>query len=137
MGRAQQEVTLPENPKGAFLPCAVNGVKSQASLDTGAEATIISEDLYSCCKTPIKLKPTQKPVLAANNMPLDVVGKTEVTIQLGRIRAQHKVCAGTSGHVFGKRFCWSLPDGSDCKRGSNPSSCVQLPQQTPQTLQMQ
>ena len=43
MGGAQQEVTLPENPKGAFLPSAVNGVKSQALLDTGAGATIISE----------------------------------------------------------------------------------------------
>ena len=64
MGGAQQEVTQPENPKGAFLPCAVNGVKSQDLLDTGAEATIISEDLYSRSKTHInKLEPTQKPVL--------------------------------------------------------------------------
>ena len=54
MGGAQQEVTPPENPKGAFLPCAVNGVKSQALLDTGAEATIISDDLYSRSKTHLK-----------------------------------------------------------------------------------
>ena len=26
-----------------------------------------------------------------------------------------------------KIFCWGLPDGSDCKRGLNPSSCAQLP----------
>ena len=93
----REEVTPPENPKGAFLPCAVNGVKSQALLDTGAEATIISEDLYSRSKTHLnKLELTQKPVLGANNMPLDVVGKAEVTIQLGGIRAQHKVlvCPG-------------------------------------------
>ena len=103
MGGAQQEVTPPENPKGAFLPCAVNGVKSQALLDTGAEATIISEDLYSRSKTPInKLEPTQKPVLGANNMPLDVVGKTEVTIQLGGIRAPHEVlvCRGLAQQVL-------------------------------------
>ena len=92
MGGAQQEVTPPENPKGAFLSCVVNGVKSRALLDMGAEATIISEDLYSRSKTPInKLQPTQKPVLGANNVPLDVVGETEVTIQLGGIRAPHKV----------------------------------------------
>ena len=36
-------MTPPENSKGAFLPCDVNGVKSQALLDTGAEATIISD----------------------------------------------------------------------------------------------
>ena len=58
------------------MPCAVNGVKSQALLDTGAEATIISEDLYSRSKTHInKLERTQKPVLGASNMPLDAVGK--------------------------------------------------------------
>ena len=51
MGGAQPKVTPPENLKGAFLPCDVNGVKSQALLDTGAEATIISEDLYSRSKT--------------------------------------------------------------------------------------
>ena len=80
-----------------------NGVKSQALLDTVAEATIISEDLYSRSKTHLnKLEPTQKPVLGANNMPLDVVGKTEVTIQLGGIRAQHKVlvCRGLVQQVL-------------------------------------
>ena len=46
MGGAQLELTPLENPKGAVLPCDVNGVKSQALLDAGAEATIISEDLY-------------------------------------------------------------------------------------------
>ena len=45
MGGAQPKVTPPENPKGAFLPCDVNGVKSHVLLDTGAEVTIISEDL--------------------------------------------------------------------------------------------
>ena len=34
-----------QNPKKAFLPCEVNGIKPKALLDTGAEATIISEDL--------------------------------------------------------------------------------------------
>lgn len=41
-----------------------------------------------------KLEATQKPVLGANNMTLDVVEKTEVTIQLGGIRARHKVLMG-------------------------------------------
>ena len=121
MGGAQPKVTPPENPKGAFLPCDVNGVKSQALLDTGAEATIISEDLYSRSKTHInKLEPALKPVLGANNMPLDVVGETEVTIQLGTIRAKHKVlvCRGLAQQVL---------IGVDCERRSNPSSCVQLP----------
>ena len=79
------------------MPCHVNGVKSQALLDTGAEVRIISEDLYSRFKTHInKLEPALKPVLGANNMPLDVVRETEVTIQLGAIRAKHKVlvCRG-------------------------------------------
>ena len=91
-GRGTAEVTPPENPKGAFLPGAVNGIKSQALLD-----------LYSRSKAPInKLGPTQKPVLGANNMPLDVVGKTEVTIQLGGIRAQHKVlvCRGLARQLL-------------------------------------
>ena len=85
------------------MPCAVNGVISQALLDTGAEATIISKDLYSRSKTHVnKLEPTQKPDLGANNMPLEVVEKTEVTIQLGAIRAQHKVlvCRGLVQQVL-------------------------------------
>ena len=97
MGGAQPKVTPTENPEGAFLPCDVNGVKSQTLLDTDAEATIISEDLYSRSKTHInKLEPALKLVLGANNMPLDVVRETEVTIQLGTIRAKHKVlvCRG-------------------------------------------
>ena len=121
MGGAQPKVTPPENSKGAFLPCDVNGVKSQALLDTGAEATIISEDLNSRSKTHInKLESVLKPVLGANNMPLDVVGETEVTIQLGAIRAKHKVlvCQGLAQQVL---------IGVDCERRSNPSSCVQLP----------
>ena len=70
-------MTQPENPKKAFLPCDVNGVKSQALLDTGAEAIIISEDLYSRSKTHInKLESTLKPVLGASNMPLEVAGET-------------------------------------------------------------
>ena len=96
-------MTSPGNPKGAFLPCVVNGVKSQALLDTGVRATIISEDLYCRSKTHInKLEPTKKSVLGANNMPLDFVGKTEVTIQLGGIRAQHKVlvCRGLVQQVL-------------------------------------
>ena len=32
--------------KEGNLPCEVDGIKSQALLDTGAEATIITEDLY-------------------------------------------------------------------------------------------
>lgn len=104
MGGAQQEVTPPppEIQRGHFT-CAVNGVKSQALLDNGSEATIISEDLYSHSKTPInKLEPTQKPVLGANNTPLHVVGKTEVTIQPGGIRARHKVlvCRGLAQQVL-------------------------------------
>ena len=44
-------MTVPENPKGTFLPCDVNGFKPQALLETDAEATTISEDLYSRSKT--------------------------------------------------------------------------------------
>ena len=47
----QPKLIPPENPEGAFLPCDANGVKSQALIDTGAEAPIISEDLYSRSKT--------------------------------------------------------------------------------------
>ena len=39
-------MTPPDNSKGAFMPCRVNGVLSHALLDTGAEATIISDDIY-------------------------------------------------------------------------------------------
>ena len=81
-----------QNPKKAFLPREVNGIKSQALLDTGAEVTIISEDLYHQADTCVsKLEPTKKPVLGAENMPLKVVGETGVTIQLGGVRAQDKV----------------------------------------------
>ena len=100
MGGAQPKVTPPENPKGIFLPCDVNGVKSQALLDTCAEAAIIGEDLYSRSKTHInKLKSALKPSLGANNVPLDVVGETEVIIQL---RAKHKVlvCRGLAQQVL-------------------------------------
>ena len=36
----------PDKSKGAFMPCRVNGVLSYALLDTGAEATIISDGIY-------------------------------------------------------------------------------------------
>ena len=85
------------------MTCAVNGVKSPALLNMGAEATIITEDLYSRSETHINQRePTQKSALGANNMPLDVVGKTEATIQLEEIRAQHKVlvCRGLVQQVL-------------------------------------
>ena len=44
-------MTPPDNSKGAFMPCRVNGVLSHALLDTGAEATIISDDIYHCINT--------------------------------------------------------------------------------------
>ena len=47
-GWAQPEVTPPGKSKGAFMPCSVDGVLSHALLDTGAEATIISDDIYHC-----------------------------------------------------------------------------------------
>ena len=81
-----------QHPKRAFLPCEVNGIKSQALLNTGAEAPVISDNLYYQANTCVsKHEPTQKPVLGVKNMPLNVVGETGVTIQLGRIRAQDKV----------------------------------------------
>ena len=96
-------MTPPDNSKGAFMPCRVNGVLSHALLDTGAEATIISDDIYHCINTNTsKLEPPRKPVLGANNMPLDVVGETELTIELGGIKAQHTVlvCRGLPQQVL-------------------------------------
>ena len=99
----QLKVTVPKNPKGTFLPCDVNGIKPQVLLDTGAEATTVSGDLYSRCKRHInKLESALKPLLWGNNMPLDVVGETEITTQLGEIRAQHKVlvCRGLAQQML-------------------------------------
>ena len=68
-------MTPPDKSKGAFMPCRVNGVLSYALLDTGAEATIISDDIYHRINTNTsKLEPPRKPVFGANNLPLDVVG---------------------------------------------------------------
>ena len=92
-----------QHPKKAFLPCEVNGIKSQALFNTGAEALIIRDDLYYQANTCVsKLEPRQKPVLGANNMPPNVVGETGVTTQLGRIRAQDKVlvCCGLLQQVL-------------------------------------
>ena len=93
-----------QHPKKAFLPCEVNGIKSQALLNTGAEALIISDDLYYQANTCVsKLEPRQKPVLGAKNMPPNVVGETGVTTQPGRIiRAQDKVlvCCGLLQQVL-------------------------------------
>ena len=85
-------MTPPDKSKGAFMPCRVNGVLSYALLDTGAEATIISDDIYHRINTNTsKLETPRKPVFGANNLPLDVVGETELTLELGSIKAQHKV----------------------------------------------
>ena len=103
MGRAQPEETTPDKSKGALMPCRVNGVLSYGLLDTGAEATIISDDIYHCNYTNTsKLEPAQKPVLGANNLPLDVVGETVLTLELGSIKAQHKVlvCRGLLQQVL-------------------------------------
>ena len=75
------------------MPCRVNGV-SYALLDTGVEATIISDDIYHRINmNASKLEPPPKPVFGANNLPLDVVGETELTLELGSIKAQHKVAS--------------------------------------------
>lgn len=82
-----------QHPKKAFLACEVNGIKSQALFNTGAEAPIIMDDLYYQANTCVsKLEPRQKPVLGAKNMPT----------QLGRIRAQDKVlvCCGLLQQVL-------------------------------------
>ncbi len=77
-------------------------------LDTGAQATIISDILYyrvrSCAE---KLLPQQKSFLGANNMPLDILGSVKVTIKLGGIVAQHMVfvCGVLAQEVLvGKNF---------------------------------
>ena len=85
------------------MPCRVNGVLSHALLDTGAEATIISDDFYHCIKTNTsKLEPPQKLVLGANNMLLDVVGETESILELGSMKVQHNVviCRGLPQQLF-------------------------------------
>lgn len=85
------------------MPCRVNGVLSYALLDTDAEATIISDDIYHRINTNTsKLEPPRKPVFGANNLPLDVVGETELTLELGSIKAQHKVpvCRGLPQQVL-------------------------------------
>ena len=96
-------MTPPDKSKGAFMPCRANGVPSLASLDPGAEATIISDDIYHCINTNAnKLELPRKPVLGANNLPLDVVGEIELTLELGSIKAQHKVlvCRGLPQQVL-------------------------------------
>ena len=96
-------MTPPGKSKGAFMPCSVNGVLSHALLDTGAEATIISDDIYHCIDSNTnKLEPPRKAVLGANNMPLDVVGETELTLELGGVKAQHNVlvCRGLPQQVL-------------------------------------
>jgi len=95
-------VTQPGPSQGAFLDCEVNGVRCRALLDTGAQA-IISDILYyrvrSCTE---KLLSQQKPVLGANNMPLDILGSVKVTLKLGGIVAQHMVfvCGGLAPEVL-------------------------------------
>lgn len=99
MGGAQAEVIPPNIQKRHFCLFEVNGIKSQALFNTGAEALIIRDDLYYYA---IKLEPRQKPVLGAKNMPPNIVGETGVTTQLGRIRAQDKVlvCCGLLQQVL-------------------------------------
>ena len=84
------------------MPCRVNGVLSHALLDTGAEATIISDDMYRCINTyTSQLEPPRKPFLGANNLPLDV-GEKVLTIKLVGIKAQHRVlvCRGLPQQVL-------------------------------------
>ena len=82
-------MTPPGTPQGAFLNCKVNGFECHALLDTPTEATI-------------KLQPQHKPVLGANNMPLDVLGEVENTLQIGGITAQHGVfvCRGLTQEIL-------------------------------------
>ena len=90
-------MTPPGTSQGAFLNCKVNGFECHALLDTGAEATIISEVVFNHVKSSLcKLQPQHKPVLGANNMPLDVLGEVEITLQFGGVTAQHRVfvCRG-------------------------------------------
>ena len=96
-------MTPPGTPQGAFLNCKVNGFECHALLDTGAEATIISEVVFNHVKSSLcKLHSQHKPVLGANNMPLDVLGEVEITLQLGGVTAQHRVfvCRGLAQEIL-------------------------------------
>ena len=88
-------------------------------MDTGTEATIISEVVYNHVKSSLckllsevvynhvksslcKLQSQHKPVLGANNMPLDVLGEVEITLQLDGVTAQHRVfvCRGLAQEIL-------------------------------------
>ena len=59
--------------------------------------------VYNYVKSSLcKLQPQHKPVLGANNMPLDVLGEEEITLQLGGITAQHRVfvCRGLAQEIL-------------------------------------
>ena len=96
MGRAQLEVTPPESPKRVI--CLVKSMVS--SLKPYWTQAQKQQTIRLICVS--KLEPTQKPVLGANNMPLNVVRQTGVTIQLGGIRDRHKVlvCRGLPQQVL-------------------------------------
>jgi len=67
------------------------------------EATIISDYIYHRINTDTsKLEPPRKPVFEANNLPLDVVGETQLMLELGSIKAQHNVliCRGLPQQVL-------------------------------------
>ena len=79
--------------KGSPLSCDVNGVNSQALFDMGAEVRTYNVPLRH---TLTNLNPHKSVSQGQKNMPLYVAGKTEVNIQFGGIRAQHRVlvCRG-------------------------------------------
>ena len=71
-GGVPNVVTPPSSTQGAFVECLVNGVSRQALIDTGAQVTVISDELFNCLAIN---SDSHSPVLGANNLPLDIVGK--------------------------------------------------------------
>ena len=79
------------------MECLVHGVSRQALIDSGAQVTVISEELFNCLATNSEiLQPHRSPVLGANNLPLDIVGEAKVVLEIGDIKAPHRVyvCRG-------------------------------------------
>ena len=76
-------LALPENNIHLYI----NTLPQRALVDTGAQFTVISQRLYERIKSgrakPVKHKPCQSELKAANNTAVEVIGTAEVDFRIG------------------------------------------------------
>ena len=85
-------VSSTDTENATFIKCTINNVEICTLVDSGAAVTIMHNDTFQKIRsTENKLQRGGRPILGANNKPLDICGTTTLEINLGGKSYEHVV----------------------------------------------